>query len=125
MRIFIADTAVIGEGIKFLRIVAFSWAFFGGLMVVQGAFRGAGFTKHAMALSFLSRWLFRIPVMFLLAYVLRWGAIGLWWGYTITNVVAFAIGALWFAKGTWKSGILDDGENDESPDDDPMVDTSA
>jgi Na+-driven multidrug efflux pump len=44
MRVFIADVAVIGEGITFLRIVAFSWAFFGGIMVIQGSFRGAGFT---------------------------------------------------------------------------------
>ena len=116
MRIFIADVSVIVEGIKFLRIVAFSWAFFGGLMVIQGAFRGAGFTKHAMALSFLSRWFFRIPVMWLLAYALGWGAIGLWWGYTITNVVAFGIGAIWFAKGTWKSGILQDRPRPTTPD---------
>lgn len=125
MRIFIADAAVIGEGIKFLRIVAFSWAFFGGLMVVQGAFRGAGFTKHAMVLSFLSRWLFRIPVMFLLAYVLGWGAIGLWWGYTVTNVVAFAIGAVWFAQGAWKGGILDDDAAEEPPDGETVIDSSA
>ncbi len=126
MRVFIADVGVIDEGIKFLRIVAFSWAFFGGLMVVQGAFRGAGFTKHAMVLSFLSRWLFRIPVMWVLAYALGWGAIGLWWGYTVTNVIAFVIGALWFARGTWKAGILD-GAAQESipPDEESTPDSSA
>jgi len=78
-----------------------------------------------MVLSFLSRWLFRIPVMFLLAYVLGWGAIGLWWGYTVTNVVAFVIGALWFGRGAWKGGILDDDTGDEPTDDEAMIDSSV
>lgn len=108
MRIFIADAGVIAEGIEFLRIVAFSWAFFGGLMVLQGAFRGAGNTKEAMVLSFLSRWLLRIPVMWLLAYPLMWGATGLWWGYTVTTILAFFIGAAWFGRGSWRDRVVEE-----------------
>ena len=115
MRVFIADQAVIDAGVTFLRIVAFSWAFFGGLMVIQGAFRGAGFTKHAMVLSLLSRWLLRIPVMWLLAYPLAWNEVGLWWGYTVTTLVAFVIGALWFDRGEWREGVLSD-ESSPGPD---------
>jgi len=107
MRIFIADVAVIEAGITFLRVVAFSWAFFGGVMVIQGSFRGAGFTKHAMTLSLLSRWVFRIPVMWVLAFPLGFGAIGLWWGYTGATVASFAVAALWFNRGSWKTGILE------------------
>ena len=110
MRIFIADVSVIAEGVEFLRIVAFSWAFFGGLQVLQGAFRGAGNTKEAMGLSLLSRWLFRLPVMWLLAYPLGWGAVGLWWGYSLTNLAAFVVGAAWFNLGGWKEGVIGDGE---------------
>jgi putative MATE family efflux protein len=110
MRVFIADAAVIREGILFLRIGAFSWGFFGGLMVIQGAFRGAGFTKHAMVLSLLSRWVFRIPVMALLAFPLGLGAAGLWWGYALTTVAAFAVGVVWFNRGNWKAGVLEDDE---------------
>ena len=106
MRVFIADPAVVAEGVTFLRIVAVSWAFFGGLMVVQGAFRGAGFTKHAMALSLLSRWLLRIPVMWVLAFPLGWGAVGLWWGYTTTAAAAFVVGVVWFRRGTWREGLV-------------------
>ena len=133
MRVFIADAAVVAEGVLFLRIVAFSWAFFGGLMVLQGAFRGAGNTREAMALSFLSRWAFRIPVMAVLAFPLGWGPSGLWWGYTVTAVAAFFVGAAWFRRGGWKEGVVDrEGEPgpgpappDADPDagvDDPSVD---
>jgi putative MATE family efflux protein len=113
MRIFIADVDVIAEGVQFLRIVAFSWGFFGGLMVIQGAFRGAGFTKHAMVLSLLSRWVFRIPVMALLAFPLGLGAAGLWWGFAATTVAAFAVGVVWFNVGSWKEGVLEEEEDAE------------
>jgi putative MATE family efflux protein len=115
MRVFIADPAVIAEGVVFLRIIAFSLAFFGGLMVIQGAFRGAGDTKKAMALSLLSRWILRLPVMWLLAFPLGWGAVGLWWGFLGMNVVAFVAGALWFRAGTWKEGIIDDDPSEKPP----------
>ena len=95
MRVFIADPRVIQTGVTFLRVVAVAWGFVGGLMVLQGAFRGAGFTKHAMAL---------------LAFPLGFGALGLWWGYTATSVVAFVIGAAWFRRGTWEVGLMETGE---------------
>ena len=117
MRVFIADADVIAEGVAFIRITAVSWGFFGGLMVIQGAFRGAGFTKHAMALSLLSRWVFRIPVMWLLAYPLGWNQGGLWWGYAVTTVAAFVVGVLWFKRGTWKEGVIE-GDGEEQPEGD-------
>jgi putative MATE family efflux protein len=115
MRVFIADPAVIAEGVVFLRIIAFSLAFFGGLMVIQGAFRGAGDTKKAMALSLLSRWVFRLPVMWLLAFPLGLGAAGLWWGYLGTTLLAFAVGVVWFRAGTWREGIVDDEPSERPP----------
>ncbi|MFB6210969.1 MAG: MATE family efflux transporter [Halobacteriales archaeon] len=137
MRIFIADAEVIAEGVDFLRIIAFTWAFFGGLMVIQGAFRGAGNTREAMALSFLSRWALRLPLMWVLAFPLAWGAIGLWWGYAVTNVIMFVVGVAWFRLGGWKEGVTDeepaepvgpeeppepDGETEPEPDPDTADD---
>jgi len=122
MRVFIADPEVIGEGVTFLRIVALSWTFFGGLMVVQGAFRGAGHTKAAMGLSLLSRWIFRVPTALVLAFAwsvtipgtavtvsaLDWGVAGLWWAYAASAVASFAVGVAWFLRGTWKETVIDD-----------------
>lgn len=147
MGVFVDDSATIAEGIGFLRIVALSWAFFGGLMVIQGAFRGAGHTKAAMALSLLSRWIFRIPVAALLAFGavsvtlggfavgpvtvpalevgytgLAWGVEGLWWAYTTAAVVSFFLGTAWFLRGTWTEGVIDgSGESAVDPDADASV----
>ncbi|MWV65254.1 MATE family efflux transporter [Halorubrum sp. JWXQ-INN 858] len=131
--VFIDDPATIAEGVVFLRIVALSWAFFGGLMVIQGAFRGAGHTKAAMALSMLSRWVFRIPLAAVLAFGavavtvggfavgpvsvpavdvgytgLDWGVAGLWWAYAAAAVASFVVGVGWFLRGTWTEAVIED-----------------
>ena len=135
MRVFIDDPATVAEGVLFLRVIALSWAFFGGLMVIQGAFRGAGHTKAALALSLLSRWAVRVPLAALLAfgavsvtfggfplgpvdvpafdlgYVgLDWGVVGLWWAYATAAVVSFAVGVAWYLRGTWTEGVVDESD---------------
>ena len=107
MRVFIADADVVAAGVHLLRIIAPFWAFLGGLMVLQGAFRGAGQTTVSMALSVLSRWLLRLPVAFALAYALSWGTAGLWWSLSISGVLAFTVGVGWFRSGGWREGVLE------------------
>jgi len=131
MGVFIDDPATIAEGVVFLRVIALSWAFFGGLMVIQGAFRGAGHTKAALVLSLLSRWAVRIPLAALLAFGavsvtlggfgvapvelpavdvgytgLDWGVVGLWWAYATAAVVSFVAGVAWFLRGTWTESVI-------------------
>ena len=131
MGVFIDDPATIAEGVVFLRVIALSWAFFGGLMVIQGAFRGAGHTKAALVLSLLSRWGVRVPLAALLAFGavgvtlggfgvgpveiptvdvgytgFDWGVVGLWWAYATAAVVSFLVGVAWFLRGTWTDGVI-------------------
>ncbi len=126
--IFIDDSDVIAEGVVFLRITAPFWAFFGGTMVIQGAFRGAGQTKVAMALSFLSRWVFRVPIAVVLAFsavtvpgtaiVLdvgpTIGVAGVWIAYAAGAFASFVVAVFWFRLDRWTEGIVDSGEG---PDD--------
>ncbi|MEY7850698.1 MATE family efflux transporter [Natrarchaeobius sp. A-rgal3] len=127
MRVFVADPEVIAEGVVFLRILAPFWALFAGVMVIQGAFRGAGNTREAMVLSFLSRWIFRVPVALVLAFAwtltvpgigvtisaLEWGIEGIWWAYSFGMVASFAVAVVWFRLGTWREGIVDDTSDTE------------
>jgi len=115
VRVFIADPAVIDEGVTLLRIIAPFWAFFGGLMVVQGGFRGAGQTTVAFVLSLLSRWVFRFPLMVFLAYEVAVRPLtatpvsvtGIWWGYAASSVASFVIGVLWFRRGGWEDAVIE------------------
>ena len=116
VRVFIDDAAVVAAGVEMLTIVAPFWAFLGGLMVIQGAFRGAGRTRISMALSLISRWVVRFPAAFVLAYALSWGVTGLWWALSLSGVVTFAVGCLWFLRGDWRSAVVGSADDDASDD---------
>lgn len=123
MEIFVGDPAVVAAGVTFLRITAPFWALFAGVMVIQGAFRGAGNTREAMVLSILSRWVFRLPLVVGLAFAwsvtipgtgvtiagLGWGVDGIWWAFAVGMVAAFVVAVAWFRLGTWTEGVIDDG----------------
>jgi putative MATE family efflux protein len=128
IRVFVADADVVREGVGFLRIVAPSWAFFGGVMAIQGAFRGAGHTKVAMVLSFLSRWILRVPVALVLAFAwtvtlpggvtvsgLGIGVEGIWWAYATAAFGSFLLAVAWFRRGTWREGVVETGAGPPGP----------
>ena len=126
MGVFIDDPAVIDAGTTFLYYIAPFWALFGGTMVIQGAFRGAGQTKVAMALSLMSRWVFRVPTAIALAFsvtvavpgtdiVLRnlgldVGVTGIWAAFSIGAFLSFLVAVFWFRLGRWTEGVLDESE---------------
>jgi putative MATE family efflux protein len=120
MGVFIDDPEVIAEGEVFLWYIAPFWAFFGGTMVLQGAFRGAGQTKVAMALSFLSRWVFRVPVAIALAFTTvtvplvgtvdvgpSVGVRGIWAAFSVGASASFVVAVFWFRLGRWTEGIIE------------------
>ncbi|WP_254769490.1 MATE family efflux transporter [Salinilacihabitans rarus] len=135
--VFVDDAAVIAEGIGFLRIIAPSWAFFGGVMVIQGAFRGAGVTKVAMVLSVLSRWIFRVPTALVLAFAwtatlpvvgpvsaLDWGVTGIWWAFAVGAYATFVVAAVWFRAGDWEEGVIEE-ERAPGPPDVPAAEAGS
>jgi putative MATE family efflux protein len=123
VRVFISDPAVIAEGVTMLRIIAPFWAFLGGLMVVQGGFRGAGQTSVAFVLSLLSRWVFRIPLVVLLAYEVALRPLtatpvavtGIWWGFVVSSVASFVVGVLWFYRGGWEQAVIEEKQSGGPP----------
>lgn len=131
IRIFVGDSAVIAEGVVFLRITTLFWAPFAGVMVIQGAFRGAGNTREAMVLSILSRWVFRFPLVLGLAFPwavtipvigvritgLGWGVEGIWWALAFGMIASFVVAVVWFRLGTWAEGVIDERPGTERDDD--------
>jgi putative MATE family efflux protein len=109
--VFVSNPEAIAEGTRFLRISGWGFGFGGALMVIQGAFHGAGRTGYSMTLSVLNRWLLRMPIAILLAWSLNLGARGLWWSFLISDVTAFLIGTVWLQRGLGQSGCNVDGGN--------------
>ncbi|MBO8142203.1 MAG: MATE family efflux transporter [Firmicutes bacterium] len=106
MRLFVADDSVIALGTDFLRVSGWAFGFSGGIMVVQGAFQGAGRTGVSMALSILNRWLLRMPLAAALIWGLQWGPAGLWWSFFLSDVLGFAIAGAWLWRSSWQQAVI-------------------
>jgi putative MATE family efflux protein len=99
--LFTTDPATIDEGVRFLQIVSLSQVFMGVEIAVFGAFTGAGNTLPPMLLSSTIS-LLRIPLGYLMAVTMGWGAVGIWWMITITCAIRGVLLAAWFRRGGWK-----------------------
>ncbi len=104
--IFVEDEEVISAGTQFLRISGWGFGCAGALMVIQGAFQGAGRTGYAMILSILNRWLLRFPLAIGLGVVMGMGAAGIWWAFLVSDVIGFVVGAAWMQWGNWQQSLV-------------------
>jgi putative MATE family efflux protein len=98
-----ADTpSVVENGALCLRIIAAGYIFYAYGMVVSNAFNGSGDTQTPTKINLIAFWLYQLPVAYLLALGLDWGAIGVFIAITTAEVLLAAIGIVWFRKGKWK-----------------------
>ncbi len=108
LAIFIGDGEVIAEGVLYLRIVAFSYFFFGIMFVFTGAYRGAGAMMSTLVLTLLSAWCIRLPLAWFLGVTLNWGPKGLWIGLTVGFAIGALISYLYYRYGNWhRKGLTD------------------
>jgi len=61
-----------------VRLCGFVQFFFGSALVLQGAMRGAGDTRVPAILSNTLTWFVRLPLAFVLGYLLDLGLLGIW-----------------------------------------------
>lgn len=95
MRLFTPDPEVIALGTRFCVVAAFIQVPLSFAIVVAGALRGAGETRWVMAMPLVGGWLVRLPLGYLLGYVMGFGIMGVWWTMFID----------WMIRGTlisWK-----------------------
>jgi putative MATE family efflux protein len=105
--VFIADAPdVVALGAEYLRVIGPTFLFIGVFQVVQGAFRGSGSTRLAMAFAILSLWVFRLPPAYVFQEVLGMGASGVWLAIALSNVLSMVAAVAWFARGTWTSNVV-------------------
>lgn len=100
---FNSTDAVVENGALCLQIIAAGYVFYAYGMVVSNAFNGAGDTKTPTKINLVSFWLFQLPLAYLLAIVLGFGAIGVFIAITTAEILLAAIAIVWFRKGSWKT----------------------
>jgi putative MATE family efflux protein len=107
--LFIADAPdVVTLGADYLRIIGPTFLFIGVFQVVQGAFRGSGSTRLAMAFAILSLWVFRLPPAYLFQETFGMGAGGVWLAIAVSNVLSMVAAVAWFSRGTWTGNVVAD-----------------
>jgi putative MATE family efflux protein len=102
MKLFSTNAEVIRYGTECLRIVAFGYVFYGYGMVIVQSFNGAGDSRTPTVLNLFGYWLFQIPLAYILAVNLHFGASGAFWAIAIAESVMAVAAILVFRRGKWK-----------------------
>ncbi len=105
--IFSTNSDVINIGVDFLRIMAYSQPFLALVMVVSGGLRGAGDTITPLKYTVIHGWLIRLPLAYLLAFLLGFQTTGLWWAMTISTITQGLATWWYFNQGRWQQIKID------------------
>ena len=88
---FVEDPAVIALSAQLLLLAAVFQVFDGVQIVSIGALRGLEDTRVPMLLCIVSYWLVVFPVSYIAAFVIGWGAWGVWLGFVVGLGFAAAV----------------------------------
>ncbi|MBD3298990.1 MAG: MATE family efflux transporter [candidate division Zixibacteria bacterium] len=99
--LFFEGEPYLSLGQTFFHITAVFFPFLGMLIVLEGAFNGAGDTVPPMIVGLIHAWIFQIPAVYLLTYVFDLGPSGVWWGMVVAMVLGSLIFLWWFYKKRW------------------------
>jgi Na+-driven multidrug efflux pump len=100
------DPAVVAEGATFVRTTAPAWGFIALQLTIVSTFQASGNMLAAMVLALVSQWVLQFPLAFALSQPHVLGTGGLWWSFSVTNVLTAVVACLWFMKGDWRSTRL-------------------
>lgn len=90
----ITNTALIHEASGLLAIGGLFLLIDNFRMVGMGALRGLHDTQFPLLITVVSFWLIGCPAAYVLAFTLRWGGLGIWWGMLL-GVMVGAIVVQW------------------------------
>jgi Na+-driven multidrug efflux pump len=100
--LFSAEGATGVHAIHGLRIISAGFFFYGYGMVLTQAFNGAGDAWTPTWLNLFCFWLWEIPLAWILAYQLGWGAEGVFAAITVAYATIAVAAAVLFKRGKWK-----------------------
>lgn len=101
--LFTGDPAIHRLTVSYLRINALSEPFIALSMTLSGALQGSGDTRSPALVTFVAMWLVRLPLTYLLAVSMGYGATAAWWTMAASMMVAGLSVSVIFARGTWRS----------------------
>lgn len=104
------DPAVVAEMSRYLRINMVGSPFLAVGVVLAGALQGAGDTIATMVIIFTGMWVFRLPLILAVIYVLAWGSTGIWCAMTLSTMLMCSLLAARFRGAAWISASREKGK---------------
>lgn len=101
VRFFVNDPEVIRHGVMLFRIVSPSVVFFAMFTVSTGVFQGAGDTKPVMVFNIIRLWGIRVPLVYFLVACTSLGAVSIWTGMFVSNLLVSIAGFILLSRGRW------------------------
>jgi putative MATE family efflux protein len=102
--LFANEPATIAAGVVYLRVQVWAAPFMVLESVVAGAFAGTGRTTTPFLVGATGN-LLRLPVAFVLAFVLPLGVVGIWWAIAASTALkGIVVTALWWREGLVRHG---------------------
>ena len=97
---------VVAAASDFMTIVLIGISYFGLFRAIMSLLSGSGHTTQGMILSSSRLWLLRIPMTIFFAFTLGMGAIGVWIGMALSNMISAGIAVAFYIKGDWKVKVI-------------------
>jgi putative MATE family efflux protein len=85
---------------EYLRILAYGYWAIGATYLLQAGFNGARRTRTSLVATLLQYWIVRLPIALGAAYLLEMGVTGVFWGVTLSNIIAALGLALYYRHET-------------------------
>ena len=100
-QVFTSETEVIEIATLYLFLMGFSEPALGAIFTLTGGMRGAGYTKMPLVINFIGLIVIRISLLYLLAFLLGLGLLGIWLGMIIELFIRVFLMYGVFQKGNW------------------------
>lgn len=100
------DPSVIELSVNYLRYISWSMPLMGIFSVLQGLFQGSGKTKYSMTMEIGRLWFVRLPMILIFKNFTTWGASGIWFSMSFSNLIVCLYGFYIYSKGSWKKSVI-------------------
>ena len=98
---------VIAVGAQFIGTFAVSMPFLGTFFAAMAIYRGSGHNVPTMILGVVRLWVLRIPLSYLFGFILGLGADGVWWGMSLSNVLAGLVALGFLLSKGWQKSVVE------------------
>lgn len=104
IQMFIREEEAVRFGAEYLQIIAFMYPFLGINFVLNGIVRASGAMFQVLVLNFVSFWILRFPLTYLLSGI--FGEIGIAYGVGVSFMISSMISFLYYRYGKWRKKEL-------------------